>query len=207
MASDVTYKISIGEIITFGMTKYAEDYRARFIGYNTVKGSRMYKTLNGVPVEKCIETPVCENLMVGMAVGLALEGYRPVVCFERHDFLLLGLDGIVNHIDKLPQMSGDQYKLPILIRCIVGAREPINPGPQHIQDYGIELKSMLKNTPVIYASGPHSVGLSLSRVGETPSGAVVLVEDRDAYKTEVEINDREYGQYNQTILETQKRND
>jgi hypothetical protein len=64
----MTYK----ECITGLCDRYAKDNAARFIGYNTVYGSRMYGTLTNVKPELCIEAPVAENLMVGLAMGMAL---------------------------------------------------------------------------------------------------------------------------------------
>ena len=166
---------------------YALDPTAIFIGYNTVKGSRLYGTLNNVPVKQCLETPVCENLMVSLAIGMALEGYKPVVCFERHDFLLLGLDALVNHVDKMPWLSGDQFKLPIIIRAVVGAKNPLNPGPQHTGDYTIALRNMLKHTDIFcpFYWGREWLSKAWGYVGKSDSGAVVIIEERDLYEQEI----------------------
>lgn len=166
---------------------YAKDPMVRFIGYNTAYGSRMYGTLSDVAMDQCIEAPVAENLMVGLGLGMSLEGFKPVICFERHDFLLLALDALVNHMDKLPGMSGGQFKYPIIVRAIVGGKEPLNAGPQHTQNYYQELKGMMKNTPVYDTSMMRYEGIRTmwNRVGSTPSGAVVLVEYKDLYDKEM----------------------
>lgn len=173
------------EAITAECDKYAKENNAIFIGYNTLMGSRMYGTLRNIPDGQCIESPVAENLMCGLATGLALEGFRPVVCFERHDFLLLGLDAIVNHIDKLSHISGDQFKLPIVIRAIVGSKEPIDPGPMHRQDYTHELCSMLKYTEVYRPISQTEVREAWLRVDETQSGTVIIIEKKDWYEREI----------------------
>lgn len=165
--------------------EYARDPAVRFIGYNTVYGSRMYGTLADVAVERCVEMPVAENLMVGMAMGMALEGYKPVVCFERHDFMLLALDALVNQMDKMPGMSGGQFKWPILVRAIVGSREPIDPGPMHRQDYTGPLKTMLRHTPVWTFSTVHGMRWAWERVGKSESGASVVVEYKDDYEKDI----------------------
>lgn len=162
-----------------------------FIGYNTVKGSRMYGTLDKIPLKNCIEMPVCEGLMTSMAIGMSLEGYRPVVCFERHDFMLLALDSIINHIDKLPYLSGDRYKLPIIIRAIVGSANPLNPGPQHTGDYTQAFRHLLKNTPVYTPHNALGFEMAWNDVGNTLSGAVIIVEKRDWYNhTITELGDQ-----------------
>lgn len=171
---------------------YAKD-RVRFIGYNTIKGSRMYGSLKNVDPAYCIEMPVAENLMAGMAVGMALRDMRPVVCFERHDFLFIGLDAIVNHIDKLPVISGHQYKLPVVIRAIVGAAQPLNPGPQHTMDYTKELRTMLKYTPVHTPLDFTEFKNCYDMVGKTPSGAIVIVEHRDWYDKTTDELQKERG--------------
>lgn len=182
----------MGDILTLQQAikeqceKYARDYpNCRFIGYNTVFGSRMYGTLSGIPTSQCIETPVAENLMVGLAIGMSMEGYRPVVCFERHDFMLLALDAIVNHMDKLAHISGGQFKLPIIIRAIVGGSKPIDPGPMHKQSYTLALMSMLKHTPVCLPMHAEELENSWNKVGESDSGAVVIVEHKDMYSMKV----------------------
>lgn len=162
----------------------AENPKVRFIGYNTAKGSRMYGSLVGVPESSCIEAPVAENLMMGMAIGMALEGYKPIVCFERHDFLLLALDALVNHADKLSYISNDQFKLPILVRCIVGSKVPLNPGVQHCNDYTTALVHMVQNTPVFVADSVQRYEDALASVGKQGSGVVIIIEYKDDYGKE-----------------------
>jgi len=171
------------ECISQCCEEYATHPRARFVGYNTLKGSRMYGTLNKVDHCRCIEAPVCENLMMGLAMGMSMEGYFPVVCFERHDFILLALDALVNHVDKLPTM-GD-IKFPIIVRAIVGAKRPLDAGPQHTQDYTKELKGMLHNTPVYTPYTTWQYKEAWNEVGKSRSGAVVIVERRDSYEEEI----------------------
>ena len=124
--------------------------------------------------------------MISLAFGMSLRGIRPVVCFERHDFLLLALDALVNHVDKMPALSGDQYKVPIVIRAIVGAKYPLNPGPQHTQNYTNALVSMLKNTPVYVPESITEFTRAWEAAGQTPSGAVVIIEHRDWYDLTIE---------------------
>jgi len=173
------------EIIKLKCEEYAKNPMARFIGYNTVFGSRMYGTLSDISPNQCIESPVAENLMAGLAMGMSLEGYRPVLCFERHDFILLALDAIVNQMDKMPWMSGDRFKYPVIIRAIVGGKSPIDPGPMHSQDYAYPLKLMLKHTPVYTPVSMDGFNAAWRDVGKTDSGAVVIVEYKDSYEKEI----------------------
>ncbi len=127
----MTYK----QALIKAMLELAGNKRVRFLGYNTTCGPRMNGTLNKIPKSKCIEMPVAENLIMGLAMGMSLEGYRPVVCIERMDFLLVCADAIINHLDKLPKLSGGQFDFPVIIRTCVGHDKPLDPGMQHVQDF------------------------------------------------------------------------
>lgn len=180
---DVAVQTTFKSVITKCCEEYAKDPQARFIGYNTAFGSRMYGTLSNVPSERCIETPVAENLMMGLAMGMTFEGFRPVVCFERHDFLLLALDAIVNHMDKLPWLSGDKYSFPIIIRAIVGASHPLNPGPQHTGNYTHELSRMLSHTIVREPATSHEYELVWNQYTKGGyNGPIIIIEHRDHYE-------------------------
>jgi hypothetical protein len=79
---------------------------AIFIGYNVARGDAM-GTLKTVPKDQKLETPVAENLMSGLAIGMSFEGYTPVLYFERHDFMLVAADAIGNHIDKIERILNE----------------------------------------------------------------------------------------------------
>ena len=132
------------EAVKNSMEMLAEDKNRIFLGYNIKFGSKAYGTLTDIPKSKLIETPVAESLMIGLATGMSLEGYLPVVFFERHDFMLNALDGIVNHLDKLERMSEGQYKTPVIIRAVIGSKKPLDAGLQHTQDFSEAFKKMIK---------------------------------------------------------------
>ncbi len=132
------------DAIKQSMEMLAQDKNRVFLGYNVKFGSNAYGTLSDIPKSKLIETPVAENLMIGLATGMSLEGYLPVVFFERHDFMLDALDGIVNHLDKLESMSEGQYKTPVIIRAVIGSKKPLDAGIQHTQDFSEAFKKMIK---------------------------------------------------------------
>ncbi len=174
----MTYREAIKE----AMQELAGDPPPVFLGYNALDGSRAYGTLNGVPKEMCLETPVAENLMAGLAMGLAVTGFRPVLFYERHDFVLNALDAIVNHLDKMEPLSRGQFKLPVIIRATVGGTVPLHPGPQHIQDFTEAFRSML-NCPVLDLRSAADVVAGYRQARELDS-PVILVERRDLYDCE-----------------------
>jgi pyruvate dehydrogenase E1 component alpha subunit len=115
---------------------------AIFIGYNVARGDAM-GTLKTVPKDQKLETPVAENLMSGLAIGMSFEGYTPVLYFERHDFMLVAMDAIGNHIDKIERISHGEYKVPIIIRAVEAFGGPFYSGPTHHQDFTNLLKTLV----------------------------------------------------------------
>lgn len=146
----MTYKDSI----TAAMDELAKDPDVVFIGYGIRYGKAM-GTLKNVPGAQLIETPVAENLMVGLAIGMSLRGKKPVVFIERADFLLNALDAIVNHLDKIETMSRGQFKPAAILRIVVGNRDkPLFTGETHTQDFseGVEALAIIPQVK-LYGSG------------------------------------------------------
>lgn len=69
---------------------------------------------------RVINTPISEATIVGMAVGAAVTGLRPVLEIMFIDFITLGMDQLVNHAAKLHYMTGGQLEVPLTIRCTGG---------------------------------------------------------------------------------------
>jgi len=129
--------------LTAAMNSLACDPRTRFVGYGLKRGRAM-GTLSSVPESMIVETTVAENLMVGVAIGLSLRGLRPVVYFERCDFLTNALDAIVNHLDKVAGLSRGEFSPGVILRVTVGNRaKPLFTGPPHTQDFCAALREMV----------------------------------------------------------------
>ena len=164
----MTYK----QALTQEMDRLAKNPKVRFVGYNTTYGPRMNKTLCNVPISQCIEMPVAENLMCGVAMGLALEGFLPVLCFERFDFCLTCADALFNHIGGMQHYG---LVLPMIIRVCIGSDSPLDPGVQHKQDY----TSMFR----MYS------GIDVREFsGEYPSEIdhpIMIVERKSLYETDI----------------------
>ena len=182
MLGDQVFKMKYGEAIKKSMDLLALEPNTLFLGYNINFGSQGYGTLKDVPFEKKIETPVAENLMIGLAMGLSLEGFKPVVFFERHDFMLNASDGLVNHLDKIEQLSHGEFKMPVIVRAVVGAEKPLNPGLQHTQNFTNIFKEIL-NFPV-YSPRNASEVLRDYEKAMMETGPVMIVEKRDLYENE-----------------------
>src|SRR5712692_93740 len=66
-------------------------------------------------------TPISEGTVMGLAVGAAVLGLRPVVEIMFVDFITLAMDQLVNHGAKLHYLSGGQLRVPLVVRALYGA--------------------------------------------------------------------------------------
>ena len=107
------------------MTYLAKDKRVIFLGQSVnFSGNAIYNTLAHIPKNKKIELPVFEDVQMGMSTGLALNGYVPVTCFPRFDFLILAMNQLVNHLDKIRFLSNNSFKPRVIIRTSIGSKSP-----------------------------------------------------------------------------------
>ncbi len=128
----------------------AKDPRTVFIGQSvSYSGNSIYNTLKTIPDEKKIETPVFEEVQLGLSIGLALEGFVPVTCYPRFDFLLLAVNQLVNHLDKFSEMTEGKLNPRVIVRTSIGAKTPLDGGIQHTQDHTEAFKLLLHHMDVV----------------------------------------------------------
>ena len=169
--------LSYKDAINLAMEELGEA-GAIFIGYNVARGDAM-GTLKGVPNEQKLETPVAENLMAGLAIGMSFEGFLPVIYFERHDFMLVAMDAIVNHIDKIERISHGEYKVPIIIRAIAADSGPFYSGITHSQDFTNLMKAAV-SFPVIDPTNGYDV-LNAFRNARASKRPAMIMERKSRY--------------------------
>jgi len=102
-----------------------DDPKVLLIGEDVATAGGVFKTNEGLAArfgpERVRNTPICENGFVGVALGMAVTGLRPVVEIMFSDFLPTAADALVNELPKFRFMSGGQCTVPITIRSIGGA--------------------------------------------------------------------------------------
>ncbi len=123
---------------------------------------------------RVIDTPVSENSMTGAAVGAALAGMRPVVVHPRMDFLIYGLDPLVNQAANWHYMNGGRSAVPVVVWGI------INRGGEQAAQHSQSLHAWFSHIPglkVVMPSTPYDAkGLLLAAIRD--SNPVVYLEDR-----------------------------
>ena len=128
-------------------------------------------------VHRTVNTPISEGTVMGLAIGAATAGLRPVVEVMFIDFITLAMDQLVNHGAKLHYMSGGQLKIPLTVRVQCGISGAM--GAHHSQS----LEAWLAHVPglkVVMPSNPADAkGLLKSAIRD--DNPVVFIEHRGLY--------------------------
>ncbi|MGH7888674.1 MAG: alpha-ketoacid dehydrogenase subunit beta [Candidatus Binatia bacterium] len=136
---------------------------------------------------RMVNTPISEAAVMGLAVGAATAGLRPVIEIMFIDFITLAMDQLVNHAAKLHYMSGGQLKIPLTVRVQCGISGAM--GAHHSQS----LESWLAHVPglkvVMPANPADAKGLLKSAIRD--DNPVVFIEHRGLYWSKGEVPDGE----------------
>ena len=126
--------------------------------------------------DRIMDTPISEAAIIGAAVGSALSGMRPIAEMQYGDFVLCGMDQLINQAAKMCYMSNGQLPVPMVLRLPVGATAR---GAQH----GQSSDAWFMHTPglkVICPSNPYDAkGLLLSAIWD--NNPVVFLEHKLLY--------------------------
>ena len=139
-------------------------------------------------VNRLVNTPISEGTVMGLAIGAATAGLRPVVEIMFIDFITLAMDQLVNHAAKLHYMSGGQLKIPLTVRVQCGISGTM--GAHHSQS----LEAWLAHVPglkVVMPSNPTDAkGLLESAIRD--DNPVVFVEHRGLYWSKGPVPDGQH---------------
>jgi pyruvate/2-oxoglutarate/acetoin dehydrogenase E1 component len=149
-----------------------------------VSGHSISSTLTHVPQDKRIELPVFEETQLGISTGMALEGFVTITMYPRFDFFVLAMNQLINHLDKMNDMSKGDMRPRVIIRVAVGAKNPIDAGPQHTQNHTEALRKMLTDVHVVELLEPDQIFPAFKEAYEREdSKATLIVEHGEFYGT------------------------
>jgi len=165
------------------MNYLADNEKTIFIGQAVeVPGTAMSNTLKDINSKKLLELPVAEEMQMGITTGLALDGNIPVSIFPRWNFLLLAMNQLINHLDKVNIMSNDGFKVKAIIRTGVGSQRPLHPQHQHIGNFTDAVRKMCSSIDVISLEEPKDIFPSYEKALNRKDGrSTILVEFGDYY--------------------------
>jgi len=129
---EITYREALNQALREEMER---DSTVFLLGEDVGLYGGSFKVTDGLLAEfgneRVIDTPIAEGSIVGMAVGAAMAGLRPVVELMTVNFALLAMDQIVNHAAKIRYMFGGKAKVPMVIRAPGGGGQQL--AAQHSQ--------------------------------------------------------------------------
>ena len=169
------------------------DPRAFLIGQEIGRYGGVYRATEGLHErfgpDRVRDMPIAEESMLGMAIGAAVVGARPIVEIMFMDFLACGMDALVNHGAKLRYMTGGQFRVPLVIRTQGGS------GSHHGCQHSQMLESWLVHVPGIYVAVPSTPAdvIGLFRTAMALEDPVVIVEQRFLYRTKGFVDDDDNG--------------
>jgi len=134
------------------------------------------------------DTPISEDGFMGVGVGAALVGLRPVVEIMTINFSLLATDQVVNHAAKMRYMFGGQATLPIVIRMPGGGGHQL--GAQHSQS----LEVWYANIPglIVVAPATPADAKGMLKASIRDDNPVVFIENEGLYNTKGDVPEGEY---------------
>ena len=169
-----------------------KDESIYLMGEEVAEYNGAYKASKGMLDEfgpkRVVDTPISELGFAGIAIGSTMTGNRPIVEYMTFNFSLVGIDQIINNAAKIRQMSGGQFKCPIVFRGPTGSAGQL--AATHSQAF----ENWFANTPglkVIVPSNPYDAkGLLKSAIRD--DDPVIFMESEQMYGDKGEVPEGEY---------------
>ena len=165
--------------LTKSMNYLASKDNTIFVGQQIVyPGNPMSTTIQEVPKEKMIETPVFEEVQLGMSTGLSMTGMCVITFYPRWDFLIVASNQLITHLDKFRNMTNQDAH--VIIRVGKGSDVPLDPGHQHKADYSDEYKRILNSVEVVNFDSHENIYETYVRAYENKK-PIILTEYPEKY--------------------------
>ena len=169
----------------------ARDERVILMGEDIGVFGGAFKVTDGLLAEfgerRVRDTPISENTIVGVGVGAAMTGLRPVVELMTINFSLLALDQIVNHAAHIHYMFGGQARVPLVVRMPQGAGHQLGPTHSHcLEAMFLQVPGLLVAVP---ATPADAKGLLKSAIRD--ENPVIFIEHESLYGMKGEVPDGE----------------
>ena len=138
--------------------------------------------------DRVLNTPIAENGLVGVALGCAIQGLRPVLELMFLDFTLLAMDQIANQVAKIRYMTGGQVHVPLVIRTPGGGYK--NAAAQHSQS----LEALFAHIPGLLVAVPSSPAdaKGLLKTAIRLDDPVIYIEHKSMYMDFGEVPEGEH---------------
>ncbi len=184
--AQVRYREALGAALREEM---ARDERVFLMGEDIGVFGGAFKVTDGLLAEfgerRVRDTPISENTIVGVGVGAAMTGLRPVVELMTINFSLLAFDQIVNHAAHIRYMFGGQVNVPLVVRMPQGAGHQLGPTHSHC------LEAMFLHIPGLLVAVPATAAdaKGLLKTAIRDDNPVIFIEHEALYGVRGEVPD------------------
>ena len=185
----ITLSKAVNEALAEEMRR---DETVFIIGEDVAEAGTPFKILSGLVEEfgtnRVIDTPISEPGFMGIGVGAAMTGMRPVVDLMFGDFIFLIMDQLCNQAAKTHYMSGGKLNVPLVLRTNLGATR--RSAAQHSQS----LHAIVAHIPGVKVALPSSAyeAKGLLKTAIRDDNPVVIFEDKLMYQDSAEVPEEEY---------------
>ena len=187
--SSITFSQAVNEAIAEEMRR---DETVFLIGEDVAEAGTPFKVTSGLVEEfgtdRVIDTPISEPGFMGLAVGAAMTGSRPIVDLMFGDFLFLVMDQLCNQAAKTHYMSGGKLSIPLVLRTNLGATR--RSAAQHSQS----LHALVAHIPGLKVAMPSSAyeAKGLMKTAIRDDNPVVIFEDKLMYQDKAQVPEEEF---------------
>ncbi len=182
--SVLTYRQALNQ--TLG-EELARDPNVVLMGEEIGKFQGSYRITEGLLDEfgpkRVVDTPISEEGFVGLAIGAAMLGLRPVVEIMTINFILVAMDQIVNHAAKIHYMFGGQASIPLVIRTPTGGVGQL--AATHSQNFE-NWFAYCPGLKVVAPATPYDAG-GLLRAAIRDDDPVIFIESLSLYDTKGDV--------------------
>jgi pyruvate dehydrogenase E1 component subunit beta len=165
----------------------ARDEKVILFGEDVAEYEGSFKVTRGLlaefGAERVFDTPISESGIIGLAIGAAMGGLRPVPELMTVNFAYVAMDQLLNHMALMPYMFGGQLKLPITVRMPGGGGHQL--GSQHSHS----LEAIFAHTPglkVVYPATPVDAK-ALLKAAIRDDNPVIFLEHEGMYNSKGEV--------------------
>ena len=187
-------KLNIVEAINLALKQEMKrDKNIILLGEDIGEDGGVFRVTDGLAKlygnERVIDTPLAESGIVGVALGMAVAGLKPVAEIQFEGFFMPALDQIINHVSRIRNRSKGRYTAPLVIRC------PIGGGIKALEHHSDSPETYFVHTPglkVVMPSNPYDAkGLMISAIRDPDP--VIFFEPKKVYRAiKQEVPEKEY---------------
>ncbi|MDQ7906083.1 alpha-ketoacid dehydrogenase subunit beta [Phytohabitans sp. ZYX-F-186] len=165
----------------------AEDERVLVFGEDVGTLGGVFRITDGLAAKygerRCFDTPLAESGIVGMAVGMAMHGLRPVVEMQFDAFAYPAFEQIVSHVAKMRNRTRGRVSLPMVIRA------PYGGGIGGVEHHSDSSEAYYAHTPGLTVVAPATVAdaYSLLRAAVAWPDPVIFLEPKRLYWSKEEV--------------------